>query len=58
VSIINLEPVEMLSDAEREREALRALAEIMEHYRVAMTHDGDGDIDIWFEVNDTSGEVH
>ena len=58
MSIINLEPVETLSDIEREREALQALHQIMEHYRVTMTHDGKGDIDIWFEVNDTSGAVH
>lgn len=58
MSIINLEPVEILSDTEREKEALQALAQIMEHYRVAMTHDGEGDIDIWFEVTETSGRIN
>lgn len=56
--IINLEPIEVLDDIEREREALSALHQIMEHYQVAMTHDGEGDIDIWFEVTSTNGPIN
>lgn len=48
--IINLDPVEGMTDTDRTRAAREAMEQVFEHFDVELIHEGSEDIEMWIEV--------